>query len=104
MYALVEIKGFQYKAEKGKLLRVSRLENEKGKKVEFESVLFISDDDKVKCGNPYVKNAKVKGVVQDHIRGDKVIVFKHKKRKRYNKKYGHRQPYTLVMVEDITQK
>jgi large subunit ribosomal protein L21 len=103
MYALVEIKGFQYKAEKGKTLLVSRMENEKGQAVEFDSVLFISDDTSVKVGNPYVKNAKVKAVVQDHVKGDKIVVFKHKKRKRYNKRQGHRQPYTMLKVEDITE-
>jgi large subunit ribosomal protein L21 len=101
MYALVEIKGFQYKAEKGKTITVSRMENEAGQTVEFDSVLFISDDDKVKVGDPYVKNAKVKAVVQDHIKGDKIIIFKHKKRKRYNKRMGHRQPYTTLKVEEI---
>jgi large subunit ribosomal protein L21 len=101
MYALVEIKGFQYKAEKGKTITVSRMENEAGQTVEFDSVLFISDDDKVKVGDPYVKNAKVKAVVQDHIKGDKILIFKHKKRKRYNKRMGHRQPYTTLKVEEI---
>lgn len=102
MYALVEIKGKQYKAEKGALLKIDRVRGEKGENLEFESVLLLSDDNGVKLGAPFVSGAKVKAVVENHGRDDKVIVFKFKKRKDYRKKRGHRQQYSIVRVEDIT--
>ncbi len=102
MYAMVEIKGNQYKAEKGDLLTVQRVASEKGDVVEFDSVLMLRDDSNVKIGEPYVTGAKVKAVVEDHVRGDKVIVHKYKRRKRYKRTRGHRQDYTLLRVEEIT--
>ena len=101
MYALVDIKGKQYKAEKGTLLRVDNLNNAKGDVVEFDSVLMTSDNDDIKIGTPYVKGIKVKAVVEDQIKDKKVIVFKYKRRKGYRKRQGHRQQYTLVRVQEI---
>ncbi len=100
MYALVEIKGKQYKAEKGSLLRVDKIDSENGSKVEFDSVLFLSGDD-VKVGTPYVAGAKVTAVVEDQVKGKKVKIFKYKRRKNYSLRKGHRQKYTTVRVEDI---
>ncbi len=100
MYALVEIKGKQYKAEKGSLLRVDKIDSENGSKVEFDSVLFLSGDD-VKVGTPYVAGAKVTAVVEDQVKGKKVKIFKYKRRKNYSLRKGHRQQYTTVRVEDI---
>ncbi|MFW5742028.1 MAG: 50S ribosomal protein L21 [Spirochaetota bacterium] len=102
MYAMVEIKGNQYKAEKGGLLTVQRVASEKGDVVELDSVLMLRDDSSVKIGEPYVSGAKVKAVVEDHVRGNKVIVHKYKRRKRYKRTRGHRQDYTLLRVEEIT--
>ena len=101
MYAMVEIKGSQYKAEKGSLLTVDRVPSEKGDVVEFDSVLMIRDDKNLKIGEPFVTGAKVKAVVEDHVRGDKVVVFKYKRRKRYRRKQGHRQPYTAIRIDGI---
>ncbi|MFW5745638.1 MAG: 50S ribosomal protein L21 [Spirochaetota bacterium] len=101
MYAMVEIKGNQYKAEKGDLLTVQRVASEKGDVVEFDNVLMLRDESNVKIGEPYVSGAKVKAVVEDHVRGDKVIVHKYKRRKRYKRTRGHRQDYTLLRVEEI---
>jgi large subunit ribosomal protein L21 len=101
MYALFEIKGKQYKAEKGSILKIDRLETEKENTVEFDSVLMISDDQDVKVGAPYVSGAKVTATVEDHKKDKKVIVFKYRRRKHYRKKYGHRQPFTVIKIADI---
>lgn len=101
MYALVEIKGKQYKAEKGCLLTVDKLENSEGDELEFESVLLTSDGEKVSVGAPYVKGVKVKTSVEGHEKGDKVIIFKFKRRKGYRRRQGHRQNYSLLRVTDI---
>ena len=101
MYALFEIKGKQYKAEKGSKIKVDRIDTAAGEPVEFESVLMISADDDVKLGTPYVDGAKVTAIVEEHDRTKKLTVFKYKKRKNYRRKYGHRQPYTVIRIEDI---
>ena len=101
MYALVEIKGKQYKVEKGGLLQVDKIDGEKGDKLEFDSVLMLSSDD-VKVGTPYVEGIKIKATLEEQIKGKKVKVFKYKRRKNYSLTQGHRQQYTKVRVEDIT--
>ncbi len=101
MYALVEIKGKQYKAEKGNTLKVDKLEGVKGDTVEFDTVLMVHDDDGVKVGTPYVAGAKVSSIVEEHGRDKKVVVYKYKKRKNYRRKQGHRQAFTMIKVEDI---
>ncbi len=100
MYALVEIKGKQYKAEKGSLLEVDKIEGEKGDTLEFDSVMMLSGDD-VKVGTPYVDGAKVKVTLEEHTKGKKVKIFKYKRRKNYSLRQGHRQHYTKVRVEEI---
>ncbi len=100
MYALVEIKGKQYKAEKGGLLQVDKIEGAAGDKLEFETVLMLSGDD-VKVGTPYVDGAKVMVTLEDQTKGKKVKIFKYKRRKNYSLRKGHRQKYTTVRVEDI---
>ncbi|MBN1524177.1 MAG: 50S ribosomal protein L21 [Spirochaetales bacterium] len=102
MYALVEIKGKQYKAEKGSLLKVDRLESKEGDKVEFDSILLLSDKGNVTVGEPYVQGAKISAKVETHGRGKKVIVFKYKKRKDYQKKNGFRSQFTEIRVENIS--
>lgn len=101
MYAVVEIKGKQYKAMKGELLEVDLFPQEPGSKVEFDSVVLVSDGQKVKVGQPFVSGAKVKAVVEKHIKADKVLVLKFKRRKGYQKLQGHRQQYTVLRVEDL---
>jgi large subunit ribosomal protein L21 len=102
MYAMVEIQGSQYKAEKGTRLTVQKVTNEKGDVMQFDTVLLLRDEKKISIGEPYVKGAKVKAVVEDHIRGDKITVFKYKRRKRYKRKQGHRQNFSVLRVEEIT--
>jgi large subunit ribosomal protein L21 len=100
MYALVEFKGKQYKAEKGALLKVDRIDAEKGAAVDIDRVLLVSGES-VSVGAPYVKGAKVTAVVEDHGKGDKIIVFKYMPKKDYRRKQGHRQQYSLIRVQDI---
>ncbi|MCX7025644.1 MAG: 50S ribosomal protein L21 [Spirochaetes bacterium] len=100
MYAVVEVQGKQYRAEKGATIRVDRIEGDKGAKVDFDSVLLLSGD-AVKVGSPYVEGASVKTVIADQTKGDKIIVFKYKAKKDYRRKHGHREKYTLLMVEEI---
>ena len=101
MYALVEYKGKQYKAEKGAVLSVDKLDAEKGAKIDVDTGLLVSDGDKISVGAPYVKGAKVQIVVEDSFRDKKVLVFKYKSKKDYHRLIGHRQNYTNVRVEDI---
>jgi len=101
MYALVEIKGHQFKAEKGAVLQIDRVAAETGAALEFDSVLLFSNDKGVQIGAPYVAGAKVKVTVSGTVRGEKTISYKYKRRKSYHRTVGNRQQYTLVKVEDI---
>jgi large subunit ribosomal protein L21 len=100
MYALVEFKGKQYKAEKGAVLKVDRIDAEPGSAVDIDSVLLVSGDS-VTVGDPYVQGARVTAVVEGHGKDGKIIVFKYKPKKDYRRKQGHRQQYSLIKVEDI---
>ncbi|MBE6360066.1 MAG: 50S ribosomal protein L21 [Treponema sp.] len=102
MYATIEFKGKQYKAEKDVVLTVDKLDAEKGSKIDIDTVLLVSDGDKISVGAPYVKGAKVTVVVEDTFKDKKVIVFKFKSKKDYHRTIGHRQQYTKVRVESIT--
>ncbi len=104
MYAIVEIAGQQFKVEEGKKIFVHRLEAEDGKKVEFDQVLLIEDKGKVIIGEPVIKDALVEGKVLEQLRGDKVIVFKKKRKKGYRIKNGHRQYFTQVEIVSIKEK
>ncbi|MCE5175811.1 MAG: 50S ribosomal protein L21 [Bacteroidales bacterium] len=101
MYAIVEIAGQQFKAEAGKRLYVHRLEAERGSVVEFEKVLLIDADGTVKVGAPTVDGAKVVCEVLSHLKGDKVIIFKKKRRKGYRKCNGHRQYFTELKINEV---
>jgi large subunit ribosomal protein L21 len=102
MYALVEYKGKQYKAEKGAVLTVDKLDAEKGVTIDIDSVLLVSDGDKVSVGTPFVKGAKVQIEVGESFRDKKVLVLKYKSKKDYHRLIGHREQYTKVTVKDIT--
>jgi len=101
MYAIVEIAGQQFKVEKNQEIFVHRLDGEEGDKLDFENVLLIDNDQEVKVGTPNVEGAKVSVKVINHLKGDKVIVFKKKRRKGFQKKNGHRQYLTKISIEDI---
>lgn len=101
MYAIVEIAGQQFKVEKDKKIFVHRLENEEGANVEFNDVLLVDNEGDIKVGVPTIEGAVVKAKVLGHLKGDKVIVFKKKRRKGYKKKNGHRQQFTQILIEEI---
>jgi large subunit ribosomal protein L21 len=101
MYATIEFKGKQYKAEEGVVLTVDKLDAEQGSKIDIETVLLVSDGDKISVGTPYVKGAKVQVVVEESFKDKKVVVFKFKSKKDYHRLIGHRQQYTKVRVEKI---
>jgi len=101
MYALVEILGKQYKAEKDSVLKIDNVDAETGSVLEFETVLLLNNDGKVKVGTPYVKGIKVSATVEDHKKDKKVTIIKFKRRKGYRRKQGHRQNFTYVKVNEI---
>jgi len=101
MYAIVEIAGQQFKVEKDQSIFVHRLEGEEGSSVDFDKVLLIEDGKKINVGTPVVEGAKVSAKILSHLKGDKVIVFKKKRRKGYRKKNGHRQYLTKLQIENI---
>ena len=101
MYAIVDIAGQQFKVEAGKKLYVNRLKDEPGASVSFDKVLLTDNDGAVKVGTPYVDGASVKATVIEHLKGNKVIVFKKKRRKGYDKKNGHRQCLTQIQIDSI---
>jgi len=104
MYAIVEIAGQQFKVEEGKKIFVHKLEIEEGTEVEFDKVLLIENGDKIIVGDPLIKDALIEGKVLDQVRGDKVIIFKKKRRKGYQKSTGHRQYFTHVEIVTIHEK
>ena len=102
MYAIVEISGKQFRVQKDMKLRVPRQESEPGKKIGFDRVLMIEDDKgNTTIGNPVVKNTQVAATVVEHGRDKKVIVFKKKRRKGYQKTQGHRQGYSVIEINTI---
>jgi large subunit ribosomal protein L21 len=101
MYAIVEIAGHQFKVEKDQKVFVNRLATEEGKSVSFDNVLLIADGNNVTLGAPAIDGAQVSAKVSKHLKGDKVIVFKKKRRKGYRVKNGHRQALTEIVIENI---
>lgn len=102
MYAIVEIAGKQYKVSQDDTLYVATQEAVAGTKVTFDRVLLIADGENITVGSPAVEGASVQAVIVDHVKGDKVLVFKKKRRKRYKVKNGHRQPYTQIKIEAVS--
>tara|TARA_Y100001934_G_C11786205_1_gene510542 strand:- start:83 stop:574 length:492 start_codon:yes stop_codon:yes gene_type:complete len=102
MYAIVEIAGKQFKVEKDQKLYVHRLKEGEGKKVTFDNVLMIDNKDKVSFGSPMISGAQVGAKILKHLKSDKVIVFKKKRRKGYRVKNGHRQLLTQIQISDIS--
>ncbi len=101
MYAIVEIAGQQFKVEKEQEVFVHRLEAEEGSTVTFDNVLLFENAGKVKVGAPKVAGATITAKILTHLKGDKVIVFKKRRRKGYQKSNGHRQYLTKIQIEDI---
>ncbi len=104
MYAIVEIAGQQFKVEKNQQIFVHRLDSKEGDKVTFDNVLLIETDGKIKVGAPKVSGAKVTAKVLEHLKGDKLTVFKKKRRKGYRVKNGHRQYLSKIEIQKIDEK
>jgi large subunit ribosomal protein L21 len=102
MYAIVEIAGQQFKVQEGQEVFVHRLEGEPGADVKFEKVLLLDNDGKIQVGTPVVTGANVNAKIVSHMKADKVIVFKKKRRKGYQKSNGHRQYLSKIKIENIT--
>lgn len=101
MYAIVEIAGQQFKVEKDRKLYVHRLKDDEGSSLSFDKILLVDNDGQVKVGTPVVEGAQVKAKILRHLKDDKVIVFKKKRRKGYKVKNGHRQYLTQIAIEEI---
>nr|WP_315149395.1 50S ribosomal protein L21 [uncultured Flavobacterium sp.] len=102
MYAIVEIAGQQFKVSKDLKVYVHRLTNEEGSKVSFDKVYLVDDNGSITIGAPSIEGASVEAKVLQHLKGDKVIIFKKKRRKGYKKRNGHRQYLTQIVIEGIT--
>jgi large subunit ribosomal protein L21 len=101
MYAIVEIAGQQFKVKRGDKVIAHRLSAKEGELVEFDKVLLIDDNGKVNVGTPTIQGAKVAASVVSHFRGEKLIIFKKKRRKGYQKATGHRQDLTELLIQDV---
>jgi large subunit ribosomal protein L21 len=101
MYAIVEIAGQQFKVAKDQTLFVHRLQDAEEASVSFDKVLLTDNDGKVNVGTPYIQDATVSAKILNHLKGDKVIVFKKKRRKGYQKQNSHRQCFTRIQIESI---
>ena len=104
MYAIVDIAGQQFKVQKDQKIFVHRLEGEVGNQVDFDQVLLIDNDSSVNVGTPVIQGAMVSAKILEHLKGDKVIVFKKKRRKGFRIKNGHRQYLTQILIEEIVEK
>ena len=102
MYAIVEIAGHQFKVSKDLKVYVNRLASEEGSKITFDKVLLLDDNGSITLGAPAIEGASVEAKVLQHLKGDKVIVFKKKRRKGYKKRNGHRQYLTQIVIEGIS--
>ncbi|MCF8227587.1 MAG: 50S ribosomal protein L21 [Bacteroidales bacterium] len=104
MYAIVDIAGQQFKVEKGQEIFVHQLDKKEGEKVDFYDVLLIDKDGNIMVGQPTIEGAKISAKVLENLKGDKVMVFKKKRRKGYQKMNGHRQLFSKIQIEEITEK
>ena len=104
MYAVVEIQGSQFKVAKDQKLYVNRIDAKEGSKVSFDSVLLVDDGKKVQVGKPTLSGTAVEAKIVSHLKDDKIIVFKKKRRKGYKVKNGHRQPITEIIIQGISAK
>lgn len=102
MYAVVEIAGQQFKVAKADKIFVPKLESEVGAKIKFEKVLLIGDEKQTQLGTPYVTGAAIEAKVLGHLKDDKVVVFKKKKRKGFKVRRGHRQQYTQIEITKVS--
>ncbi len=102
MYAVIKTGGKQYKVSEGDLLKVEKIDGEKGSQVSFNEVLMVSKDGNIKVGRPFVEGAVVLGEIVDNVKGPKITIFKMKRRKGFRKKTGHRQTLTSLKIKEIS--
>ena len=103
-FAVIQTGGKQYKVSASEILKIERLDNEEGKTVEFKNVLFLNDDKTTEIGNPNIQGAKVEATILKNIKNKTILVFKKRRRKNSRKKYGHRQPISLIRITKIFSK
>ena len=103
-FAVIQTGGKQYKVSASEFLKIERLDSQVGKTVEFKNVLFLNDDKNTEIGNPNIKGAKVEATILKNTKNRTVLVFKKRRRKNSRKKYGHRQPITLIKITKIFSK
>jgi len=101
MYAVVNSGGKQYKVQEGEIFRVEKISGDIGSTVTFDKVLLFSDGESLKIGQPVLDDIKVQGSIVEQNKAKKILVFKYKRRKRYRRKQGHRQPYTAIRIDSI---
>ena len=101
MYSIIETGGKQYKVSKGDIIKIEKIQGDVGDQIEITDVLLVCEGDDIKVGNPKLESAKVTGEILEHDKDKKIVVFKHKRRKNYRKKQGHRQEFTNVKITDI---
>jgi large subunit ribosomal protein L21 len=101
MYAVVNTGGKQYKVQKGETLRIEKIAGEVGSQVTFDKVLMVADGETFRVGQPLLEKAIVQASIVEQDKAKKIIVFKYKRRKRYRRKQGHRQPYTAIRIDGI---
>lgn len=101
MYAIVDIAGKQFKVAKDQYIYAPKMDGEAGTSVSFDKVLLVDNDGKIDIGAPAVSGIKVSGKILEHVKGNKVIIFKKKRRKGYAVKNGHRQQFTKIQIESI---
>ena len=103
-FAVIQTGGKQYKVSASEILNIERLENSEGKTVEFKNVLFLNDDKSTEIGNPNIQGAKVEATIIKNTKNKTILVFKKRRRKNSRKKYGHRQPISLIRITKIFSK
>jgi len=103
-FAVIQTGGKQYKVSASEILKIERLENSEGKTVEFKNVLFLNDDKSTEIGNPNIQGAKVEATILKNTKNRTILVFKKRRRKNSRKKYGHRQPISLIRITKIFSK
>jgi large subunit ribosomal protein L21 len=101
MYAVVNTGGKQYKVQKGETLRIEKIAGEVGSQVTFDKVLMVADGETFRVGQPLLEKAIVQASIVEQDKAKKIVVFKYKRRKRYRRKQGHRQPYTAIRIDGI---
>jgi large subunit ribosomal protein L21 len=101
MYAVVNTGGKQYKVQKGETLRIEKIPGEVGSAVTFDKVLMVADGENIRVGQPVLENVAVQAQIVEQDKAKKILIFKYKRRKRYRRKNGHRQPFTAIRIDGI---